>query len=419
MKRRDFIGAIAGGTLGSASLPQLDRAAENAERAAEAIQIKIVEVEPIMIRGARGYLAWNLVRVRTNQAIDGIGEGFAFAYSDLGSPHRIHDHIKELGEQIVGANPLRIGTFLQRSAASFPQGASHRYWVAAITAIEIALWDIFGKATDLPIHALIGGQVRDRIPLYANHGSFFTDDLSRIDVRKDFDGLVERVLAMKQAGFKLFKWDPFWEGDNPGRDAIKRRVEAVARVREAVGPNFEIGIDAHGRFNLSGAILAAKAMEPFKIRFFEEPVHFSHPEQFASIAGATSIPLATGEHLSRNTQVANVLRTDAIRYLQPEIGNIGGILETTRIAAMAEAFGLELCPHNYCGPIVTRALMQVCSVIPNLFYMEYAACGNASAWERALIEPPNQVEHGQMIVPMQPGLGFALNEDLVRKRRIK
>lgn len=420
MHRRSFLETLVTGTVFSSAtfFPRSISAVEAKIQTSAPSGMEITAVEPIMIQGARGYHAWNLVKVKSDQGIEGIGEGFSFAYGKLDKAKIIHGHIRNLGESIVGANPLAIQSFLKTAWSMAPEREDPKYWAAAIAAIETALWDVFGKSMNLPVHALLGGKIRHRIPLYANHGVFFDDERRYIDYRKDFGRLVERVLSMKEAGYKMFKWDPFSEGGNPGPQLISKRVAAIAKVREAVGPDYEIGIDAHGRFDTEGAILAAKAMEPLKVKFFEEPVNFKNPSWFPRIAESTSIPLATGEHLARRAQAAEILKTGAIQFIQPELGNFGGILETMRAASMSESFNVRFLPHNYCGPILTRALMQVSCVVTNLHYMEYAACGKSAPWERELIDPPNQVENGKMKVPGGPGLGFQLNHDLVMKRRI-
>ena len=291
-------------------------------------QLKITDVEPLVIRGTRGYHAWQLLRIRTNQGIEGVGEGFAFAYGGLEQVRKIHGFINQLARQIVGTSPLQIEAFLQRSATLLPPGATPRYWYAAVAAIEIAMWDILGKVVDLPVYALLGGKVRNRIPLYANHGAFFTDDRSYIDVLSSSTELIQVVEATRKAGYGMFKWDPFQAGGNPGRAEIDKRIAIVSEVRDAVGTDFRIAIDAHGRFDVAGAKMAAQALEPLDIFFFEEPTNFLHPKRFRPVAESTSIPLATGEHLSTRTQVADVLRSESVHYLQPEIGNNGGIFET-------------------------------------------------------------------------------------------
>ena len=253
---------------------------------------------------------------------------------------------------------------------------------------------------------MLGGAVRDTLPLYADHGVFFDG----------FD--IDRIIAAKDAGFDMFKWDPFQEGGNPGEEAIARCIEAVAAVREAVGPDYKLAIDAHGRFNLEGAKLAAKAIELFNPIFFEDPMPLEEPEGFRELSECTSIPLATGELAQSRDVPQRFLDAGGLSVWQPEVGNNGGILETLAVAALCDAHGLKIAAHNWCGPVVTRAATHVCAVIPNLLYQEWASLAPEDAWERDLIDPPPRIENGRLILPDSPGLGFRLNEDLVRQRRV-
>ena len=366
--------------------------------------MKITAVEPFLIRGARGYTAWTLVRVRTDEGIEGIGEGFSFGWGNSEAPAIIGRHIEQLGEQVVGTGLRRIESFADDALANAPAGAHN--WASAVSAIEIALWDIAGKAAGLPVYAMLGGAARDRIPLYADHGVF----------KNGFS--VDRILAMKDAGFEMFKWDPFRGGGNPGAEAIAECVEQVATVRDAVGPDYKLAIDAHGRFHLEGAKLAARALEPFDPIFFEDPMPLDDPAGFQELSRCTSLPLATGELAQSRDVLREFLATGALSVWQPEVGNNGGIVETMKVAAMCETFGIQVAPHNWCGPVVTRAATHVCAAVSNLLYQEWASVAPEDAWERDLIDPPPRIENGRLILPDGPGLGLTLNEDLLAQRRI-
>lgn len=366
---------------------------------AERMKIKITSVEPVLLKATRHYPCWLWVRIRTDQGIEGIGEGFAWS----GRTPRIIKFVEQLGRQIVGTSAIEIEKFVQRSLADRPLETQD--WGAAGSAIEIALWDILGKAVNLPVYALLGGAVRDRIPLYADHGVF----------AEGFD--IDRILAMKAAGFGMFKWDPF-KGRPTDEGEIRKQVEQVAMVREAVGPDYRLAIDAHGRFELEAAKIAAAALEPLNILFFEEPVHFQKPEWFKPIAESTSIPLSTGENITHRKEVATYLKTGALGYFQPEVGTNGGIMESVKVAAMCEPFGLKIATHDWCGPVVSRAATHVCAVIPNLLYQEWANCAPGDSWEQELLEPPTRIEDGHILLPSTPGLGFELNEKALKKRRI-
>ncbi len=365
------------------------------------ITIKIERVTPMTLRGTRGYKEWVMVRILTDQGIEGIGEGFAWA----GRSAAIRSRIESIGQQIAGKSPVEIEAFLGR----FSPKATDRNWHAAISAIEIALWDILGKMADLPIFSLLGGPVRKEIPLYADHGLF--------DGAKSWEEQVDRVLAAKEAGFRMFKWDPFVGMDSHDVKELGKRVDQVSQVRKAVGEGYQLAIDAHNRFDEAGAIMAARILEPLDILFFEAPTE-DDPGTLKNVAGATDIPLATGELTTTRREAKALLDSEALKVFQPEVGTNGGILESCKTAALAELYDVKIATHNWCGPILTRAASQVCARTPNLLYQEYAGGAPRNEWENDLLDPPTQIKDGHIVLPDGPGLGFELNEKLLASRRI-
>ena len=364
-------------------------------------QIEIESVHPVVLRGTRGYREWVIVRVRTDQGIEGIGEGFTWS----GQAAAICSHVDTISRQISGTSPVGIEAFLKRFIAQ----ARDRNWYAAISAIEIALWDIVGKIAGLPIYALLGGPLHNELPLYADHGLF--------DGAECWEEQVERILAAKEAGFAMFKWDPFVGTGTPDPKKLSREIDRVRRVREAVGKDYPLAIDAHNRFSVEGAIMAAKALEPLDIVFFEAPTK-DDPEMLKQVAEATSTPLATGELTCTRWEAKALLDSRALQVFQPEVGNNGGILESCKTAALAELYDVKIATHNWCGPIVTRAASHVCARTPNLLYQEYAGGAPRNEWENELLDPPTQIENGHIILPDGPGLGSRLNEKLLASRRI-
>ena len=341
------------------------------------------------------------MRIRTDQGIDGIGEGFAWS----GHAAPICRHIDTMGQQIGNTSPVEIETFLQRT---IPE-AKDRNEFAAISAIEIALWDIIGQVAGLPIHSLLGGPLHKEIPLYADHGLF--------DGAETWEEQFEQILAAKEAGFAMFKWDPFASNGTPDPKELSREVDRVVQVRDAVGDDYALAIDAHNRFSVDGAIMAAKALEPLGIFFFEAPTN-DDPEMLKQIADATSIPLATGELTCTQGEAKALLDSGALSYFQPEVGTNGGILASCKMANLAELYGAKVATHNWCGPIVTRAAAHVCARTPNLLYQEYAGGAPCNVWEHELLDPPTRIEKGFAILPDGPGLGSELNEKLLESRRI-
>ena len=188
-------------------------------------------------------------------------------------------------------------------------------------------------------------------------------------------------------------------------------------VREAVGSDYPLAIDAHNRFSVEGAIMAAKSLEPLNILFFEAPTE-DKPEMLKQIADATSIPIATGELTCTRMEAKALLDTGVLRVFQPETGTNGGILESRKTAALAEVYDVKIATHNWCGPVVTRAASHVCATIPNLLYQEYAGGAPEDEWENDLLEPPTQIENGHIILTDRPGLGSKLNESVLASQRL-
>lgn len=342
-----------------------------------------------------------IVRILTDQGVEGIGEGFTWA----GGSAAIRSRIDSIGRQIVSGSPFEIEDFLTQ----FLPLATDRNCYAAISAIEIALWDILGKMAGLPVVSMLGGPVRDEIPLYADHGIF--------DGAHSWEEQIERVVAAKEAGFRMFKWDPFVGMDPHDPKELGKRVDKVRQVREAVGEGYQLAIDAHNRFDVAGAIAAAKRLEPLDILFLEAPTK-DDPTSLKRVAGATSIPLATGELTTNRREAKELLDSDALAVFQPEVGTNGGILESCKTAALAELCNVQIATHNWCGPIVTRAASHVCARTPNLLYQEYAGGAPQNEWENELLDPPTRIENCSIVLPAGPGLGFELNEDLLASRRI-
>jgi len=363
--------------------------------------INIKSVDTVTIKGTRAYPAWVFVRIQTDQGIEGIGEGFTWHNQAA----NISNHIKTIGEELTGTSPLEIEAFLMWF---LPEGKD-RSWYASISAIEIALWDILGQVAGLPICMLLGGRVREKIPLYADHGIF--------GGAQSWEECVERIVGMKESGFGMFKWDPFAGGGTPEPAELKEHIKKVEMGREAVGADYPLAIDAHNRFSVEGAIMAAKALEPLNILFFEAPTE-DKPEMLKQVAEATSIPLATGELTCMRKDAKALLDSGVLEVFQPELGTNGGILESFKTAALAEVYDVKIATHNWCGPIVTRAASHVCATIPNLLYQEYAGGAPENEWENDLLEPPTQIKNGHIILSDRPGLGSKLNEKVLASRRL-
>jgi galactonate dehydratase len=274
--------------------------------------------------------------------------------------------------------------------------------MSAIATIEMACWDIVGKALGQPVYKLLGGAVRDRIKAYAN--GWYTVERTP----EEFHAAAKRVIAK---GYRALKFDPFGAGFYELDLAEKRRViELVEAVRDAVGPDAEILIEMHGRFNPVTAIEMSRELERFKPSWGEEPVP---PENLAALkkaAAKINIPIATGERIHTRYEYRELLELQAADYIQPDITHFGGILETKKLAAWAENYYVLVAPHNVGGPISTAAALHFAASTPNFKIQEHFN-DFADDWVKAVAPGNPEVVDGYFALPQGPGLGVKFDED--------
>jgi galactonate dehydratase len=336
------------------------------------------------------------VRVQTDEGISGIGEP-----SCVGKERAVVGAVRDLEHLVLGADPLAIERLLgdMTRTVIWPGGP---VLSAAVSGIEHALWDIKGKALGVPVWQLLGGRVRDRIECYAwihgdEPGSYADDALRRLD-----------------EGFGTVKFTPF-EGTGPGFDlAHGRRAEArVGAVREAVGDEVGIAIDAHGLLNPVNAVEMARRIAPFGILFYEEPILPQSSSALADVRRRIDIPVATGERLFGRHAFRDLLVHEAVDVIQADVGNAGGILEVYKIAAMAEAFYVSLAPHNPWSPLSTAISLHLDAVLPNFLIQEIPTAGahpGRAGLLQQQIESPNA---GYLDIPQGPGWGVDLDDEFI------
>ena len=371
-------------------------------------QVRLERAEFVVIEGARG-LKWILMRLRSHEGVVGIGE--CWPWFQRG----VIDCVKEVTAAATNSDALNIKEFIRHLATRRHDLA----WLTAVSGMEIALWDIAGQLLEKPIHALLGGHLRDRIPLYANHGIFLPNSTS-------LKSRIERAIAAKEAGFTALKWDPTTPYGPRGAKQIDRIVHEIAAFRQAVGPDFVLAIDAHNNLSLAGAVELAKQIDQFRLLFFEAPVIWpndragrNRPKALRQVAGATAVPIAIGEWLHDEREAAELIRETSIGIIQPEVSQIGGIQAMHNVATVAARHGVRVAPHHWTSPVLALAASHVSVAIPNLLRQEFAGAVSNYSWEHDLLEPPLMVDQGELVVSQRPGLGAKLNEQLVRSKRIE
>jgi len=372
--------------------------------------VKVADVRTFVVDNpppAFGGRYFVFVKVTTNDGIVGIGE----AYSASFRPHIVSAGIEDLADQyLIGEDPFHIERFWRRA---YSRGFSQRpdpTLLGAISALEMACWDIIGKAVGKPVYELLGGRVHEALRGYTYLYPRYGDST---DVYLDPVLAAERAAEEVGRGFTAVKFDPagpytVMGGHQPSLDRIELSVRFVKLIREAVGSKADLLVGTHGQFTSSGALRLARQLEPFDPLWFEEPVPPDNVAEMAKVAAQTSIPVATGERLTTKVEFARVLEAKAASIVQPNLGRSGGILEGKKIAGIAEAFGAQLAPHCYCGPVVAAANIQLAMCSPNFLILE--CIRDWGGFHAELLETPLVMEEGYVIAPTSPGLGVVLDE---------
>jgi galactonate dehydratase len=309
---------------------------------------------------------------------------------------------------IEGKSPLEIGAYLQQGATAAAKGGL--VGATAFSAIEQALWDLAGKALDVPTYALFGGKLRDTLQVYAN--------VNRATRPRTPAGFAAAAKAAVQEGFRAVKAAPF-DGFPPKsapasavEAAVENGIACVAAMRSAIGPQVELMIDCHSFFDVALAERVARRLEPQQLAWYEEPVPPERVEETLEIRRRIKQPMAGGEILYGLSGFAPLTRVKAVEVIMPDVKHCGGLLELTRIAAVAESDGVTVAPHNPSGPVSTLATVQVCAVLRNFRLLELQ-WGEVD-WRHDVLNPPERFVNGTIGVPDRPGFGVELNEKVVR-----
>jgi 2-dehydro-3-deoxyphosphogalactonate aldolase len=286
--------------------------------------------------------------------------------------------------------------------------------MGVLSALEMACWDIIGKAAGQPVYNLLGGRVHERLRTY----TYIYPTASETDaIYHDAERSAERAAEYVQQGFTAIKFDPAgpytaFDGRQLSLTELDRSERFVRLIREAVGSKADLLFGTHGQMNAAGAIRLAKRLEPYDPLWFEEPVPPDSPEQMGLVARGTHIPIAAGERLTTKYDFLRVLRANAASILQMNLGRVGGLLEAKKIAGMAEAQHVQIAPHLYCGPIVGAANIQLAACSPNFLVLE--GIERWQGFHAEILRKPIQWEDGYVIPSREPGLGVELDEAVAR-----
>ncbi len=288
-----------------------------------------------------------------------------------------------------------------------------------LSGLEMACWDIVGKAANQPCYNLLGGKAHERLRsytyLYPKDGDVYPDP-DKPNVYNDPDMAAQRAVEMVKTGFTAVKFDPagpytIYDGHQPLLSDLERSEQFCKRIREAVGDKADLLFGTHGQFTVSGAKRMARRLEPYDPLWFEEPVPPDNPADMAEVARFTSVPIATGERLCTKYEFARVLEAGAASILQMDLGRVGGLLEAKKIASMAETRSAQIAPHLYCGPVVAAANIHIATCSPNFLILE--SIGTFEGPYMACLKSTFDWQDGYVIPPTEPGLGVELDDEFI------
>ena len=390
LSRRDLLGTVAGTATGLLAFPSLAAAVQNASSPYRRPRLKITDVRTAEVTG-HGYQLH--VRIYTDQGVVGHGEGTDAVQGGVGL-------VRMFRRFLVNQDPLNVDQLFERIRTSgIFAGAQSGQYVAALSAVEIALWDLAGKALGLPVYQLLGGKVRDRVRVYCDSQTEDPDDA----------GAPAKLQGIRDLGFTAVKID-IDEGTDPLRwdrtnwtasnGEIDHMVRKVRFVREAFDKRIDLSVDMHGRYDVTTGKRVAKELEPFRLLWLEEPVPPENVDAMREVRESTSTPICCGENL-----------------IMPDLQKCGGLLEGRKIADMAHTYYVPFAPHCVVSPIGTMASCHVCAAVPNFLVLEWHWIQRLELW-RSFVREGEIIEKGFVTLPDRPGLGVEMDEAAARKAQV-
>ena len=403
LSRRSIFG-VAGGLAGALSLRGLSAAVQDAAPVYRRPRLKITDIKTAYITAHGPQLH---VRIYTDQGLVGQGEATDAAVGGAAI-------IAGWRPFLIGKDPLNVEALWEqiRTMGIFA-GAQGGQFTTALSGLEIALWDLAGKALGLPIYQLLGGKMRDRIRVYCDSANHHPDDPQA----------KEKLHEIAEMGFTAVKID-IDEATDPARfdrvnwtasnGEIDRMVREVAFVREVLNKRIDLAADMHGRYDMTTGKRVAIELEPFKLLWLEEPVPPENIDAMREIRQSTKTPICCGENLYMRQGFRELLEKRAADIIMPDFQKCGGLLEARKIADMAHTYYVPVAPHCVVSPIGYMASCHVCAAIPNFLTLEWHWIGRLPLW-RDFVKEGEIIQKGYVTVSDRPGIGVEMNEEAVRK----
>ena len=359
--------------------------------------MKITDIKTFVVHSIKDN--WVFAKVYTDGGITGIGES-----SVEGREDSVVAAIRQLKPYLAGKDPFDIEKHHYHIFRDAYWGAG-AILCGALSAIDGALWDIKGKALNVPVYQLLGGAFRKKVKLYANRWFFGCESP---------EALAERAIATVESGFTALKWDPFGRAEREiSLEQMKNCIAETEAVYRAVGDRASLIIEGHGRFNVFTALNIARELQAYKPMFFEEPVMPENIDALAEVREKSPVPIAAGERFYSIYDFRCAFEKRAVDYAQPDLRVTGGITEAKKIAAIAESGFIPIVPHNIHGPVGTAMSLHLMAAIPNASILEYTV--ENVPWKSEIFDRTFDADNGFLHIPGRPGLGLDLNEEAAAK----
>ena len=346
---------------------------------------------------------WLFIKIETDEGITGWGE----CYTIMDRDKNIYAIVEELTRYLIGRDPFNIKSFTYFAYVDFSRKRGSLDFFAAVSGIEMALWDIAGKALNAPVYKLLGGALRKELEVYAN-GWYYK--------AKTPEEVAEKAVQMVEQGYKGLKIDPLpgaWDMFlSPEHEEYA--IQRIKAIRKAVGPKVKLMMDLHRRLSAYDAIALAEKVQEYDLFWYEEPVSCKNMKLLSEVNSKIKMRVVTGEEMYTKAEFRECFELSAADVINPDLGNCGGILELKEIAAMAEVYYVSVAPHNSNSSYLAASAMAHASVgMPNFLVAEHFV--NLSKARDELVKEPLEVKDGYMIIPEGPGLGIEINEELLKK----
>ena len=353
---------------------------------------------------------WIFVKLTSDTGLIGWGECYASTIGPAAMEHVIRDVFQRY---FLNENPENIERLFRRTYSSGFTQRPDLTVMGAYSGLEMACWDIIGKDRDRPVWTLLGGLMNERLRAYSYLYPLPHHDIEAFWTSPEM--AAESALVLVKRGYTAVKFDPAGPytmrgGHMPAMGDISLSVAFCKAIREAVGDRADLLFGTHGQFSTSGAIRLGDAIVPYSPLWYEEPIPPDNLDEFAKVAKALPIPIATGERLSTKAEFAALLKSGGASILQPALGRAGGLWEMKKLSAIAEVFNAQMAPHLYAGPVEWAANIQLAASIPNLLMIETIE----TPFHAGLIKGGITVEHGYVTPPTSAGLGIDVDEALAR-----